>query len=725
MARATANKLYRSFTKGLITEASPLTYPENSCSDLDNCVISKKGNITRRLGIDYEPDAELSPFVVQGPDDEVYKEFTWEAVATRTGLNFLVTQTSTTIRFYDLASRPLSSGLKSFQIDMNTYLAPNATTAQASNCEFEFASGKGYLWIVGKYFEPVIVSYDFSSDAITVQPLYILMRDFSGVNDGLANDAEPVTLSTEHHYNLLNQGWVNPENAGAGNPQLAWDGFGRPTIQDAPGNSPITDYFGSAGRYPGNNKQWWLARDSTTNAFDPALLETVYFGASRAPRGHFVLNAFYKDRSAVSGLTGLTVEATNTRPTAVAFFSGRAWYVADQVYFSQVIDDKSKAGLCFQEADPTAEAVSDLIATDGGVIPIPEMGEALRAFPAADGLLIYANNGIWFISGGQGGFSALDFTVIKVSSVGTNAPNSIVDSKRGIFHFDRVGLRGLTVSSGANGPEFDLQTISEETIQSYVQYTIPASSKPYIKGVYDAHTNTVQWLFNSTGSPNRYNYDRLLNLDLSLGAFYPFSISNAGPQIVGVIERKQLNETTNPFVSTIKENGLIYRTITQVNNNWREVMSYFRDHTFVDFKTYDGTGFDYLSYLESGYELLDDTMRRKKQNYIFCYLRTTEENWVDDEPDNPSSCYLQTKWDWSSSQASNRWTNKVQVYRHLRLPFYAPEDTVFDTGHSVVVTKNKVRGHGRAIQFRFESDGPGKNFDLLGWAVAYSGNTDP
>ena len=37
----------------------------------------------------------------------------------------------------------------------------------------------------------------------------------------------------------------------------------------------------------------------------------------------------------------------------------------------------------------------------------------------------------------------------------------------------------------------------------------------------------------------------------------------------------------------------------------------------------------------------------------------------------------------------------------------------------VVVTKNKIRGIGRALQFRFECSEIGKNFDLLGWSVQY------
>ena len=54
MPRAKATKLYRNFVKGLITEASELTYPENASIDELNTIIERKGNRVRRLGFEYE-----------------------------------------------------------------------------------------------------------------------------------------------------------------------------------------------------------------------------------------------------------------------------------------------------------------------------------------------------------------------------------------------------------------------------------------------------------------------------------------------------------------------------------------------------------------------------------------------------------------------------------------------------------------------------------------------
>ena len=59
MSRAETTKLYRTFVKGMVTEASPLTYPEDASYDEDNMILYRKGNRSRRLGIDFEPGYTL------------------------------------------------------------------------------------------------------------------------------------------------------------------------------------------------------------------------------------------------------------------------------------------------------------------------------------------------------------------------------------------------------------------------------------------------------------------------------------------------------------------------------------------------------------------------------------------------------------------------------------------------------------------------------------------
>jgi hypothetical protein len=726
MARAKTNRLYRTFVKGLITEAGALTYPPDASISEDNCVIFRKGNRSRRLGMDFEDDYALS--VYSSPATYSTRTYRWESANNDANVNFLVHRIGTSIYFYDLSQSPLSSGLKSFSVDLNDFTAPNQTDLDLS--EVSMVGGKGYLFVVGEKLEPFLVEYDSDTDTISTQRIYIQMRDFQGVNDGLANDEEPASLTGAHQYNLMNQGWIDPRNNGTGADVQYFNSFGGIGTYNGPTTTVITDYFTQFSKYPANNKQWWVARDATTGNFDAALLGKFFSGTTRVTRGHFVVDAFYKDRTAVSGIADLEVEAITDRPPTVSFFAGRVWYACNStVYFSQVLDDKAKAGFCYQEADPTAEDISDLIASDGGVVPIPEMAKAVKLVPTGSGILVFGTNGIWYISGTQAGFTATDISVSKVNPIGTDSPDSIVEAEGQIFWWSRVGIIGMSQKSGMFGPiegSFERTNVSEQTIQSFYTHDIPEASKRYAKGVYDPATNAIQWLFRSGTTPSSYMYDRVLTFDMTLGAFYPWTVSTAGPYISDIFITLTLNELTDQ--ESIRSTFIKYLCAVPVGTNYKFTFGYFKSSQFADWYTYDGVGTAYTSFVETGYELLEDAMRKKQAPHVFCYFRRTEENYVEDGSDytvdKPSSCYFQVKWDWANTSNSNKWSSKIQVYRHRRQPQFSDDDLTFDTGFPIVVSKNKVRGSGKAIQFRFESDEIGKDFDLLGWSVPFEGNTE-
>ena len=517
------------------------------------------------------------------------------------------------------------------------------------------------------------------------------------------------------------------------------------------GSNPIAIYFNSMRRYPGNNKQWWVAKAPADDEekkikagdFLPDVLNKLYTGNTRAPRGHFIMDAFRRNRSAVSGVAGLPIDERKYRPTTTTFFSGRAWWAAgSDVYYSQVIDSRVKAGLCYQEADPTSEDVSDLIATDGGHVPIPEARNIQHMVPLGNGVLVFALNGVWFISGGDSAFSATNVAVSKVSSIGTHNPMSIVVVDSTVFWWSEVGIHALEQASGQFGPipgKFGNTNLAEQTIQTFYN-NIPESSKTHAKAIYDPKNNIVQWLYSDPFVPYRYN--KILNFDVTLGAFYPWSISEIedGPRIAGVVldpglvtSQVQEDVTTSSggqvlTISLDKVETSVYNTtvetrqtnlhyLTQVGNKY--TFSKFDNGSYVDWETFDGKGVPYLSYLETGYELHEDAMRKKEAVRVFVYFRRTE----DDALGSPSSCMMTTKWDWSANSYSNRWSRPVQVYRPRQ--FQIPTTADLEEGFPVVVSNNKVRGNGKSVQFRFECAEPDKNFDLLGWAVAYSGNTEP
>lgn len=208
MPRAKTNKFYRTFSKGLITEAGYLTYPEDASSDELNTILSRRGNRSRRLGFDYQDNFGLNDL---GASDTIAdREFVWSSVNNDPNVTFTCLQIGSKIHFFQMNNEPLSTQLQPFSIDLLTYKIPTAPTGEFDGEYVDMSAGAGYLFVAHKYMDPISVEYVPSTDSLIVIPIVIQVRDFAGVYDALANDEEPSQLTAQHHYNLLNQGWLPP-----------------------------------------------------------------------------------------------------------------------------------------------------------------------------------------------------------------------------------------------------------------------------------------------------------------------------------------------------------------------------------------------------------------------------------------------------------------------------------------------------------------------------------
>lgn len=209
MPRAKATKLYRTFTKGLITEAGYLTYPEDASIDELNTVISRKGNRTRRLGIDYQTGYVIENLSLD--NNKVIGEHAWLSVNNDSSVAFVCVQVGRMIYFYSLSgASPVSASKKTFSIDLDSYKIPGTSILDLSKVSVEFSSGFGLLFIVHPLIDPISVEYQLETDTLEIVRIVIQIRDLEGVYDGLSNDEEPTTLTKEHQYNLQNQGWLTP-----------------------------------------------------------------------------------------------------------------------------------------------------------------------------------------------------------------------------------------------------------------------------------------------------------------------------------------------------------------------------------------------------------------------------------------------------------------------------------------------------------------------------------
>lgn len=697
-----------------------MTSPENSSNDELNLMMSRKGNRKRRWGVNYDSILSIG-FTAAGISSLATQEYRWNAANNLSNKNFLVTQIGTDIYFYDVISMAFIATLS-----VSSFIIASSTAAVVKTEQLSFAAGNGYLFVAGKHIDPFFIAYD-GATTFTATKLYVLIRDFVGVNDGLAGNDEPTSLTDLHKYNLENQGWLNSFNDGLGPSVTYWTPFGVQGTHNAPSDTLITTYKSVTNNYPSNNKLWWWS-DTFTN------LQKIAAGNIRAPKGYFIVEAFNIDRAAVSGLSSLAPAVMIAeRPTTVSYFAGRVWLGCQStVYFSQVLDTNTawNANFYCQEADPTSQKISDLVATDGGVIPIPDIGTIQKLYPVGSGMLVFGSNGVYFIQGSTGSFSATTVAISKMSPIGMDSPNSVIEVDSQIFWMSYIGIQGMAYRNGIFGPiqgNFDKINLSLDTIQTFYNVNFPPNIRQYVKAVFDPGINTVQWLYRS-GVTGVWQYDAALNLDLNLQAFYPWQftqVSNTtGPFIVGVFTDYQGTQVTAGTFS--QPTQIAYVTLVYNGSTYDYAISRVKYLTLADWGSHA-----YDSYLESGFEILKDAERNKWLPYVFVYFRQTEsalstsDGGVTYVADYPSSCTMTVKWNWSDNVGSGKWSTPKEVYRLKRIQFVDSVAPDILTGFSVVSTKNKVRGYGKSLQFRFENNQIGKDFDVIGWATEYSGNAIP
>ncbi len=755
MPQTQASVVENNFTKGLITESTGLNFPENAATDCDNVTFTLVGDVTRRLGIDYESGYTLQPLAT---DNRAINTYKWNNAGGDGNSQLLVTQLGGILKFFSITlateTLPISQRLIGSTVDLGVYVPPGGTFDQSKECTF--ADGNGYLFVFHPNCQPLYVTYTSGALIPTAIPLSI--RDFTGINDNLDVSVRPNGLSNEHFYNLANQGWSSGNKWQAtsvattvavgsstftvaaglavtlgdlvtGTSSLgtfsgtvtAYSGTnltvnitsytpagGPPTGSQpwviVPINKGLIDtWFTAEGNYPSNADVWWYFKNAT-DIFDPATtVGSVTLSVGRAPQGHFILDPFNQQRSIVSGIAGLTSISTLKRPAIGTWFQGRVWYSgvndsapasgdapfyswSENIYFSQInVGTSINFGNCYQTNDATAETLHDILPTDGGVIQIQGSGRIFKLFPIQNGMIVFAANGVWFITGSQGiGFAANDYTITKLSAVESIASTSFVDvlglpyfwNEEGIYAVEPQQQGGLAVNP-----------ITVGTILTFYN-SIPKESKKYARGTYHPIDYAIQWVYRSTNDGSistNWSFDRILNYNTYNKAFFPYSVDNIESKIIGI------NYIQGPGGTDSPEPIIKYFTSTVD----RMSVTFADEHseTYRDWDT-SGFGSDYESYFITGYKLRGGAIRKFQPTYIQMYSRTNGDAFA---------YKIQGIWDYANSGDSGKWSTSQIT-------------TVGLTHFDVVHRRHKIRGRGYSLQFKIQSV-TGMPFDLIGWAV--------
>jgi hypothetical protein len=476
----------------------------------------------------------------------------------------------------------------------------------------------------------------------------------------------------------------------------------------------ISAFLSAANAYPSNSDVWWTFKNSSGIYSPSTTLASVSLGGA-APKGSIIFNAFKQQRTNASGISGLTEIITAVRPKTGAWFAGRVFYAGvdvsfsptgdapfttwtENIYFSQIVEAPNQFGKCYQVNDPTSENFNALLPSDGGVIVIQGSGSVYKLFALQNGLLVFAANGIWFITGGQGiGFTANDYTVTKISGIKTISGNSVIDvlglpvfwNADGIYMVT-TDLQQASAAMGAAHAGLTVNNITLPSIQSFYQ-SIPTDSKKYARGDYNPITGIIQWCYRSTqesGIANRYAFDSVLNFNVFTQGFYPWTVSAAGPSILDI-----------KYIAYTQANSppMIFKYLTSNPAQTGVTFSEEKDSTlWVDWNS-SGSPVNYISTFTTAYTLSADGMRRFQPEYLYMYLNNNAVN----------SYQFRGIRDFGLIN-SGRWS-ATQVVKNSSSQF------------SGLIKKHRVRGHGIVLQFQVNSTN-GLPFDIMGWAVMETQN---
>jgi hypothetical protein len=524
MPQKYSQKVVNTFVKGLVTEATEMTFPENASSDELNCDLLKNGARRRRKGIEYETNYQESSFTVNAGD--FVHSFTWSNVSGLSGTEFLVVQVNGNLYFYDKSYETLSAGIKSFTVSLSTYSAANGFDYAEEPVQASTVNGQ--LIITSAAINPIRVKYTLSSDSISVSTVNVTVRDFdqqytditgSGVNTN-NYDREPSLAQLggatttadflQYKYDLFNMGWYAKNTGRDGNP-TAWD------------------YWDSSEtNYPSRSKPWWIGKDSSNN-MSTNEFQKVYGGNTLAPVGHYTLNFFNKDRQTASGITTtfLPEEVESARFRATAAYAGRVWLAGldsskngGKIFFSRVIQSDADYDRYHQMSDPTEEDSAGVVDSDGGYLIIPDASNIRVLFPMGSTLLVFAQNGIWMIGGVDQVFKASEFYIRKLSPFGISTARSLIDAMGTPIFWDVSGIYAITTEA------------TQEVVKQFSQpiktffEEISNDKKVQVTATFDRLNKRVYWMYPDNASTVDHKFNKILVLDLELEAFFPWTVSD-------------------------------------------------------------------------------------------------------------------------------------------------------------------------------------------------------
>ena len=764
------------FVQGLITEASPLNFPDNASRDEENFDLNRDGTRDRRRGMDFESPFDLNNtgLATTGfPDSYGDNVYIWKSVGGDGGKEFLVVQFANRLHFYNNQVESVSD---------EGFIATLTISEFPLETRYSFATVDGNLVAVAGVDTVCIIqftdptTFTYTLERIKVRDVWGCAITEAGVDNAYETDDNwrgGIGTPEKQIYNLQNQSWGIPRR----NFVLSLiDPVGATAIL----RDPLQYFFDThGGVYPANGEtvyaglqfQSGSATDVPSERMFPTMYDDVRGLGVKAAKGYFIIDLLRRGQSRLEEstrnkaryplitrwLTSTNSDFTPGGASIARGFAGRVFFAGFQgeiidpdirsptlsgyVLFSQVVKNTSDITKCYQEGDPTSRENTDIIDTDGGFIKISGIDRIIGLRALGNSLIVFGTNGVWEIQGGSDfGFSATNYKITKLSSVGAYSESNIVEEVGRLFFWAEDGIYVV-------GPDqFSTNTvknITQSTIQSFYD-AIPTTARERAAGVYDLFSKKIRWLYNNGAYFTSASDSQELVLDLVLNAFYKNKISNlnnrvevvncfpSSPFIVGSADQDVLVGVESVLVGAdlvvinqpIRQSGLQgVKYVTLFDNDTSRIeitFSAYKNVKFLDWELVNAVGVDAKAFLLTGARTAGDSAIDKQIPYLFMHFRRTE-NGIDVDGNilNQSGCLMRSQWDFANTANSLKYSPLVQAYRYTNPHLIT--NVTYDSGFELITTKNKVRGRGKSFSLYLETE-PLKDCRIVGWNMVLNGN---
>lgn len=779
---------------GLNTSSSPVNIPNTDAVDVVNMELELSGAVSRRGAIDFIGAKDSGGFYLEGAsshivDNEYLKGSPSMATFTaviegRDPLRFLVTHVDTTFYFYllddFLSLRNIDTPF--FQLTLPVNEAYNSSRYTHT----DFIEDRGRLFvsnprILPGYFIAVItddgsgnetVEFEYNTFQLYERELDLGISSLVNHNDISYSCLQAHTASAatepgvgsdwrEYWYRFGafadfpdDQGnnqiddWSLTENVTEDtfirqvyNPG---DGVTRNSVEYVCTSAHISSNELRPNDGTGQWREFWIREDRLVDSASVSTsdeLRSLIFFKPAGQNPAWTLGVTQTVSSTAPRRFGTNVSPLASSFATFTFASGRMWYSGvygrpNTVYFSQTIRDDLNYGWAFAKADPVNRFDSSPVETDGGSIIINGAGNIFALEEFQDGVLVFADNGIWQIKGGQLGstFSATSFSVYRVSETPAVSARTITKAENDILFCGEGGIYIMRYNEVASAVDVESLTIKIDTFYTSISRTSLESSKlvynPFEKKLYlltKFQENAVDRDRNTLLQPGFFRDTLILDMRTQAWTKYqladdptgervgvadmlPFPISNIVDNYVVDNEQNFVVDSNDNFVTSLGvlegSQGFINILLVHKRNGNNEDVGFAltEQNGYVDFSLNSTDAVSFESRFLSAIFTFDDLIHKKQTPYYYLVFERTETGVVVDGEDiEASGCMFTPVFDYATSRRNSKWGQARQVYRPSRWNVSRYDGARVDK--EVVTVKEKVRGRGNAVQLLFENDG--------------------